>query len=172
MTKVCTTCRKSKLSTSKYFVRNKRIKGGLHYSCKECDKLRRQSPKFKEQNNRSVARYRSTLEGFLKSAVLSSKNSSKKYKIPHNIKYEYLSNLWETQEGKCALTGKSMTHLKKKGQLKSNCSIDQISPRQGYVEGNVQLVQYRYNRVKNDLTMEELLAFCETFLILHKRKEP
>lgn len=46
-------------------------------------------------------------------------------------------------------------------------SLDRIIPELGYVKGNVQVISYKANSVKNNLTLEELLVFANAIQILH-----
>ena len=43
-------------------------------------------------------------------------------------------------------------------------SIDKIIPELGYVKGNTWIISMRANRLKSDLSKEELIMFCTTFL--------
>lgn len=40
-------------------------------------------------------------------------------------------------------------------------SLDRIIPRLGYVKGNVQMISWRANRIKNDSSFEDLIALGE-----------
>ena len=75
---------------------------------------------------------------------------SEKYK--NEITLDFLVKLWETQEGKCAISGKKLEH--KTGSLFS-ASVDRIDSSVGYFEGNVQLVCQAINFAKNDYSKEQ-----------------
>lgn len=68
---------------------------------------------------------------------------------------EYLWSLWEQQEGKCALSGLSLRHG-------TDASIDRIDSSRGYVEGNVQWVHQKINRMKTDFDEHEFLSLCKS----------
>ena len=69
------------------------------------------------------------------------------------ITLEDLVNLWEKQEGRCALSGVFLTHHKDGSGAKDyNASIDRISNSKSYSRENVQLVCYRVNLMKHSLT--------------------
>ncbi len=77
-----------------------------------------------------------------------------------DIDLEHLWQLWEDQNGKCALTGIPMTVIKGKGYVDTNISIDRIDSIQGYEIGNVQLVCYRVNSMKSAMKTEKFIEFC------------
>ena len=91
-------------------------------------------------------------------AFLSHKFSHLKKEKHHNktsnkcklsVTLEYLLKLWENQNGKCAISGKVMSH--KKNDL-FGVSIDRIDSNFGYLEGNIQLVCQGLNFAKNKYT--------------------
>jgi len=75
-----------------------------------------------------------------------------------NITYDYLIDLLNKQNGKCALSGVQMTyHL---NDL-SSISIDRIDSNIGYEKGNVQLVCKFINLGKNDHSNESVFYFLK-----------
>lgn len=75
-----------------------------------------------------------------------------------NLTKTDLGDIWSQQNGKCALSGVTMTHhLDSAGERKDfNASIDRIDSRQGYCRKNVQLVCARANQIKSDLDESQL----------------
>jgi hypothetical protein len=62
----------------------------------------------------------------------------------------------------CPLLG---FELKKDIGLDDNTpTIDRISPAQGYTKGNVWVVSFKANRLKGDLTPEQLKTYCQVML--------
>lgn len=100
----------------------------------------------------------------LQMRYLCAKERSIKYNIPFNITKEYIKDLWDKQNGKCAISGVDMTFEFNKGRVATNVSIDQINPRKGYTVENVQLVCSVVNQMKSDLDIDTLLMFCENIL--------
>ena len=101
---------------------------------------------------------RSTIEGTIKENLIRCKSSSKVRNISFNIDYEYLMELYRKQEGKCAISGilmENATYYNPKA-----VSIDKIIPKEGYTKGNIQLVCWIVNQMKNDLSNAELLSWC------------
>lgn len=76
----------------------------------------------------------------------------------------YLKELWEKQEGKCAVTQISMTFKLFTGRVPTNMSVDRIDSEKGYIKGNIQLVCMAVNQMKSDMDMETLLYFCREIL--------
>ena len=69
-------------------------------------------------------------------------------------------SLYEKQEGKCALSGRTMTYQTGEGRVPTNISIDRIDPKIGYELGNIQLVCIQANKMKAELSGNELRDWC------------
>jgi len=76
------------------------------------------------------------------------------------ISLDALELLWIQQNGYCAITGWPMTMELANGVVHTNCSIDRIDSKMGYIVGNVQLVCRAANVAKNALSAAEFLALC------------
>lgn len=79
---------------------------------------------------------------------------------------QFMLDLLEKQDGKCAITKQQLTFIKIQGngRVNTNASIDQIKPAAGYTEDNVQIVCDIVNRMKIDMDMEELMFWCQSIL--------
>ena len=82
-----------------------------------------------------------------------------------------LVELWEEQEGKCALTGQIMTWYKGEGPQDMNVSIDRIYPEKPYYKSNIQLVCYRMNIMKHTLNDSELYWWCKNLVMSMESKK-
>lgn len=55
------------------------------------------------------------------------------------------------------------------GRAKDNSpSIDKIIPHLGYTKGNVRIISYKANVMKNDATPKELITFCTNILKMNE----
>lgn len=74
----------------------------------------------------------------------------------------YFLELYNSQKGKCALSGIDMTFIKKTDGVKihTNLSIDRIDSSKGYEIGNIQLVCAVVNIMKTVLSTDELIWWC------------
>lgn len=105
---------------------------------------------------------RNTLEGRLRALVNASAASIRvrgraKRNLEHSITYEDVAALYDQQEGKCALTGRSMSTRTKDPDV---ISLDRIDNDKGYTADNIQLVTGQVNRCKNAYTVEEFIDMC------------
>lgn len=96
---------------------------------------------------------------------------AKKKKERRDLTVDYLEKLYEAQDGKCALTGFTMTYITGEGRVPTNISIDRIDSSVGYVDGNTQLVCVQANKMKAELTERELLLWAEAIVGTGGRKK-
>lgn len=162
--KICTICLQEKSIES--FTMDKHSSTGYRNQCKECIRKRTKEQRVwerrKEGYNASMRKYRGTIKGALHTSLSAAKRRSKNSNIPFDLDIEYLIDLFEKQEGKCALTGDIM--IPKSGR--TSPSLDRMDPTLGYVRGNVQWTTWKSNCIKQDMNMEELFIFCEKVLKL------
>jgi len=128
----------------------KLLDGTHHKQCKACS-VRQKSSNWKGIGNLPHSAY-TTIK-------LRAKARNKKFEV--SIKY--LSNLFDIQEGKCALTG-MLLEFGEDGKNLSNAlgtaSLDRIDSSLGYIEGNVQWVHKHINSMKNEHTTEYFIQLC------------
>jgi hypothetical protein len=143
------------------------------YRIKNQEKLNEQKKNFYVNNHDRIRTeaneyYTSTPEIFLAGLLRRSRNLSKnkivragkdkirKIPLEFNLTNEYLMELWNKQNHKCALTNIDMVH--KWGFLNS-ISIDRIDSNKGYIIGNVQLVCRGINHMKNNVSQQNTVNF-------------
>jgi hypothetical protein len=87
--------------------------------------------------------------------------------LPFDIDREHLTELWDDNEGCCALTGRafSLDSWGGKGQVNPDApSIDRIKPTLGYVKGNVRLITYHMNISLSDFGTELFEVLAKSYL--------
>jgi len=88
-----------------------------------------------------------------------------KSKVGWEITLEDVLELWDKQEGRCALTGLFMTYHKDgRGRRDLNVSIDRIDPDIDYLVTNIQLVCLRANTMKHTLKEDELYWWAKNIV--------
>lgn len=78
-----------------------------------------------------------------------------------DIDIDYLWELYQTQKGKCYLTGYP---LEIKMNTPYTISLDRIDSSKPYIKGNVMLCCFAANRAKGDLPINEFIQLCESVL--------
>ena len=82
--------------------------------------------------------------------------------IEFNITIEYLWDLLIQQNKKCKLSGLHLEFSEiRKDKSNQTASIDRIDSKIGYIEGNVQWVHKQINIMKNKISDEKFIWFCE-----------
>lgn len=144
-TRICTVCKNEFPKTSEYFTTfiAKRDKEVFQTKCKSCNKV-------------YVQKRDSTLLKTLKNILRGIERSEKRMSKGFELSVELLTEMWDKQEGICALTGIQMTYIKGKGtHYFSNLSVDRVDSTIGYTKNNIQLVCMWANGAKGAFTMEE-----------------
>lgn len=77
-------------------------------------------------------------------------------KVPNLIKRDTLfDELWENFPERCPILDLELDFSEKGKRNDSSPSIDKIIPEKGYVPGNVAIISWRANRIKNNGTADE-----------------
>lgn len=156
----CTSCNNSFYLNSDNFHLDCTTGTGYKSKCKKCT--------LKHRLNFTRLNAEDSLEYYLKEIINGAKYRARKKNISFELNLDILKNLWEKQEGKCSITGLSMTTTILKGKLKTNLSIDRIDSNKGYTIDNVQLVCVAVNIMKNTFTLDELKYFCNLIINKHE----
>lgn len=152
---------------------NYKTQNQTHHSyCKECNASRAREWRKLHPNYRGSGTINNTplVDRLLMSAIrqrlTDAKSRTKKYsKSVVTVTAEYLYELFNKQDRKCALTRAELL-IEQDHPL---ClSLDQIDPTKGYTEGNVQWLAWAVNRAKGNLSTDDFYDMCE--VILNNRK--
>ena len=142
------------------FYRDPTTKSKYRSRCKECEKER-----VSGQFNRDIG---TALRHLMYRTVKNGDHGSARRKhlaATCQITWEMLMQLWTKQDGKCAVTGVPMTHLRAHGYVVwTNVSLDRIDSTIGYVPDNVRLVCRAVNCIKGALTDREMLTWVGLIL--------
>ena len=93
--------------------------------------------------------------------------SHKQRNSPTTVTLKHMQSLWT---GKCAITGQDIDLNLPYANPKS-AQLDRIIPDDGYVDGNVQWVNARMNRIKSNGTLEDFEQII-AYLKQHQCKRP
>lgn len=162
-TKECSNC-KQILDVSK-FSRKKVSSDGLQSICKTCQ-------------NKRMQLHSSTLDNFIKKIFLNLKHNTKKRSkdLDIQITIQDIKDLYNKQNGKCALSNIKMTHIayntvgNQHTINKWNISIDRIDSTKGYTPDNIQLICTIINRMKSDMDDTELVLLANKVSIYNVDK--
>lgn len=91
--------------------------------------------------------------------------AAKNRKLEVSITHQDCVDLFQAQDGKCALTGLPLQFSELGDATRTTtctASLDRIDSSRGYIPGNVQWVDKRIQRMKWDFTEEEFIRLCHT----------
>lgn len=94
------------------------------------------------------------------------KNRATTKNVPYDIDGDYLGQLWDKQEGCCAVSGMELD-LEMSDKYLTNPqapSVDRIIPALGYVRGNVRIVCYQVNMALSEYGEEQLIKMCKAIV--------
>lgn len=157
LTKKCFKCGNVRCS-SEFYVERANL-DGLNGICKTCDIEKSKRLRDKELETDPVA-YK------LKEMFWRASQRARTEKLSINITSDYLLKMFgETTHCPYLLWRLDWLHRAENGV---NCprspSLDKIVPSLGYVIGNVEVISYLANTMKQNATPEQLTTFCEAYL--------
>jgi hypothetical protein len=84
-----------------------------------------------------------------------------------DVSLDYVYSVGSSQDFFCALTGREL-EFTRGGQYwlgkwcnPNSCTIDRIDSSKGYVEGNIQLITWQANCLKQNMDNDEFIEFCK-----------
>lgn len=139
--------------------RKDHIDSGRTIECKSCASKR-------TAHNYGMPSSFSGHEGVSKTHFSSIEHGAKRRGYDFDLTIEFLWDLYEKQDRRCALTGREI--LLKPAIHKNNvdwrvvtASLDRIDPTKGYTTNNVQWVHKEINRLKNNYPQEKFVSMCK-----------
>jgi hypothetical protein len=95
------------------------------------------------------------------------KSSAAKKCLEFNLDINYLSELFDNQNGKCIFTGRGIS-FGETNKDERTASLDRIDSTEGYLKGNVQWVHKEINDFKSNYTDEEFINLCKEIVEYRK----
>lgn len=152
-TKRCYKCQKWKDLT--LFNKSRNLSGGVAKQCRECYNKEEAVIKCNKSRNR---RFKYAIENedisfYIKRRIGMIKSRASKKNIDFDLDADYLTNLWEKQNGNCFYSNIPMKNSMKQDGFQSwdGPSLDRIEPEKGYVKGNVVWCAFGINSFKQSL---------------------
>ena len=101
------------------------------------------------------------------------RKNAKKRDIEFGITIEEAWDLFEKQNGMCALSGVSIRLCGNTpiGRKENTASLDRIDSNKGYTPDNIQWVHKKVNIMKNILDESEFIQWCEKIVKLHYERK-
>jgi hypothetical protein len=88
------------------------------------------------------------------------KKTALKRGIEFSITMEEIGDLFENQNGKCALSGITLTLKKNTKDTTQTASLDRKDSKKGYMIENLQWIHKDLNKLKSDFSQEEFIEMC------------
>ena len=111
------------------------------------------------KNNPRYSGVGSITGSYVNNISMAAKHAGKEW----NVSKEYLSNLYETQNHACVLSGLQIGFGdSRRMYIKTTASLDRIDNSKGYIEGNLQWLHKEINKMRGKLPISEFIGFCKT----------
>lgn len=129
------------------FSKNKRSQCGLCAYCKKCSCLLKQNRKY------------DSVDSYVRIIQADKRRMCELKKVPFDLTYEHLRNMWEVQEGSCYYTRVPFTY--RKPNSLTSPTLERIDPERGYLIDNVVWASRAMNLLKNDSEIGEVFEFLK-----------
>lgn len=89
--------------------------------------------------------------------------------VPFDIDFEFLIDLWESQNGACCVSGRVFDLEPAKERVNKNApSLDRIVPELGYTKGNVRFVSWQVNAAISEYGLANFMNICRDVIEFNK----
>jgi len=144
MSKVCSTC-----GIEKEDIEFKRSDNKTGKQCKSCKRARMLERKLERKAE-------DPLEFSIKEKMQSAKRRAKRDGYPFSITVKDIK-----LNKICPILGIEIDYLQQNAKAHNSASLDKKVPELGYVPGNVEIISYRANYIKGNITKDEILKILE-----------
>lgn len=151
----CSACGETLSADSEHFYQKK--DGSLSSECRSCFCLR-------SSKNQKTRHHAGGVDYHLSYVMRGVRHRARKASIECDIDAEFLNVLLEKQGELCAISKIPLTYTKGQGHIPTNASVDRIDPTRGYTKDNIQLVANQVNTMKSNLSLEQLMMWCNLIL--------
>ena len=161
----CCGCNKDFEKETRY-VKSAEKKGRRHFCSLKCQGLSEGSSKFpgdswnKSENNIENLKNHCNNRRDEYSDFKILYRSAKKRGREFDLDLPYLKELWESQNGKCVITGVDL-NLSPSGNKNYQASLDRIDSNEGYIKGNVRYTSVSINWLKSNFDDNHLYEFMD-----------
>lgn len=161
-TKTCRACGETKPFSQ--IVRDTRTTDGYANICLTCNRLR--GKQYRNLGLQSASRRANPVATQLNAMISNSRVRARDKGLDHNLDLQYLRSIAPTH---CPYLGTELRWEALSGHgrpFPNSPSLDRIDSSRGYVKGNVAIVSYRANSIKNDATEQELFRIGRALSLL------
>lgn len=130
-------------------------KWGSKFCCKKCRLTYYSSPEHYKNNRQKILKAQAQYRKEHPEIVMywDAKTRAKKRNILFSIE---ASDVLIPKI--CPITQRTIVKGKR---TNDSPSLDRINPEKGYIKGNIWVISWKANRLKSNLTKDEILRFCE-----------
>lgn len=166
--KLCYYCREKGRQANNLRKEKKSAQAKEHYQ-EYREKISNRNKEWREQNKEKLRQYEKSdvrkqknkewretkrAEDRFRFVWYAAKRRAKDNGVPFAITKQDIIDIFPL-DGKCPMLGITL-QFNNKSSKDDSPSLDRIIPKLGYVPGNILLISYRANRIKNDATLTEL----------------
>ena len=153
----CMKCGEFKLPEEFHSDKTREYRNGKSCYCITCEKEKRSGYSFSRENLK--IRHNGDYKYFIKSLLRLSRGTDRRSRAELDL--DKCINIYEKQNGLCAISGVKMTFIYGEGVVDTNISLDRIDSNLGYSHDNIQFVCRIVNMMKSKYEMDYFVNWCD-----------
>ncbi len=135
----------------------KRLDGVVNSRVPSCGCLGRNRPSVLGANNPSFQGV-GDIRGWHLGNI---RQSAQRRNLEYKLSKKFLWGLYQSQGGRCALSGVSIVFGRVYFPHETTASLDRVDSAKGYIESNVQWVHKDINKIKRDIDQDYFIRLCQ-----------